>query len=509
MKIWQLGLGFILVSAVAGTTRAEELKQPPILSSKKGLLSLTLTSAPGQVQIDKYKVKNALLYNDLFTPPVLRIKPGDTIDLLLKNRLGTQPTDQNFTNFHYHGFQVSPLLGYDNVLVHVPAPTDYAMKVRLPSDHQSGLFWYHPHPHGISDSQVAGGMSGGMIVEGIEKYWPIVKGLKEQILLFKDPKLVDATQPNDNGSTMITLNGQLNPTISMQPGEVQFWRMGNIGADHFLDLQIQDQNGKPVTFYILSRDGNVLSDQIPLPVDHYLLPPGGRIEVLARAGQGGGKLVSLPVLSNFDNGTLYPLAVLATTRRLGSVKNVVAGLKNRASLRDPSIKAAGELIKEPIAKRRKFVFSSNDNGTWFINGQTFDMNRVDTVVRLGDTEEWTLINTTSEKHPFHIHQLDFFVSEISYNGVSQKQPPIGNQDVATIPEATFITGPDGKPKLVHPGSIKVIIPFTRKSIVGTFVYHCHILFHEDNGMMQIINVVDPAVISRKNATHLSPHTMKH
>jgi FtsP/CotA-like multicopper oxidase with cupredoxin domain len=110
-----------------------------------------------------------------------------------------------------------------------------------------------------------------------------------------------------------------------------------------------------------------------------------------------------------------------------------------------------------------------------INGRVMDENRVDETVKLGDTEEWTIVNTDQQYHNFHIHQTGFLVTEI--NGVPQDEDSLRD---------TFSTTPataDG------PGILKVVIPFTDPVIVGRFVYHCHAVDHEDKGMMGVVEVV--------------------
>jgi FtsP/CotA-like multicopper oxidase with cupredoxin domain len=116
------------------------------------------------------------------------------------------------------------------------------------------------------------------------------------------------------------------------------------------------------------------------------------------------------------------------------------------------------------------VFSeSTDGDTMFIDGKQFDVNRTDTRVRLGAIEEWTIRNTSDELHTFHIHQGPFQLTEI--NGIPQ--PADDHRDIVDVPIR---------------GEVKVIIPFTNPLIVGRFVYHCHILAHEDKGMMATIEV---------------------
>ena len=132
----------------------------------------------------------------------------------------------------------------------------------------------------------------------------------------------------------------------------------------------------------------------------------------------------------------------------------------------------------PIARRRTFTFSdAPDFSAFYINGKTYDENRIDTTVRLGHVEEWTIRNAAGELHVFHLHQTSFLVKEV--NGVQQDYP--GLRDVINVPWQIGDT----------PGEVKLIIPFLNPLMVGKFVYHCHIVGHEDAGMMQNIEVVQP------------------
>ncbi len=139
-----------------------------------------------------------------------------------------------------------------------------------------------------------------------------------------------------------------------------------------------------------------------------------------------------------------------------------------------------DLRMGPIGNRRNIVFSDTAlPDLFFINGKPYTPNCVDTIARLGDVEEWTIQNTAREAHVFHIHQLDFQVTEI--NGETQPFNGYGYNDVVTLPPA---------PSNTQPSVVKVLIPFTNPVIVSKFVYHCHIIQHEDQGMMLVIQVVD-------------------
>ena len=136
----------------------------------------------------------------------------------------------------------------------------------------------------------------------------------------------------------------------------------------------------------------------------------------------------------------------------------------------------------PIAHWRTFTFSRNPQKTeFYINGKTFDENRTDVTVQLGDTEEWTVLNQDTQYHDFHIHQTGFLVTEIDRRPAREADPYDGLRDTFSVPPMV-----DGRP-----GEMKAIIPFTNPEIVGRFVFHCHVAKHEDKGMMMTIEVKPP------------------
>ena len=160
-------------------------------------------------------------------------------------------------------------------------------------------------------------------------------------------------------------------------------------------------------------------------------------------------------------GNQYAGTVMATVRVEGTpVSPVVV---------PATLRPVGDL-RGKVTNRRTIVFSeSADGDTMFVDGKQFDMNRTDVRVKLGAVEEWTVRNNSDELHTFHIHQGPYQLIEI--NGIPQ--PVDDYRDVVDVPIR---------------GEVKVIIPFTDSTKVGRFVYHCHILRHEDKGMMATIQV---------------------
>jgi FtsP/CotA-like multicopper oxidase with cupredoxin domain len=467
-------------AAVNGTPSAPEtFAAPPEITSEGGVLTATLTAGLSRIRVGSREVLTRV-FNEQYLPPTLRVRPGDVIRLKLRNRI-----DQT-TNLHYHGLNVSPRPPSDNIFLAVDPGQEFDYQIVIPPDHPSGLFWYHPHAHGLTEFQTYSGMSGGLIVEGLLDPFPALQGITERVMLLKDLQVGDdgqippVGQIDSNAGTTRTMNGQINPTLAIRPGEVQLWRIGNIGADIFYRLALDGH-----VFHEIARDGNRNTQLVT--ASEILLPPSSRVEVLVRGGEPGVYELRTLALSTGPDGDQYPDVTLATLVSEGPAAAPIA------------LPTAGEFPRvddlrgRPIDARRTFRFTENtDTDEFFINGRKFDMGRVDTVVPLGNVEEWTILNATNELHVFHIHQLDFQVVEID----GEPQPFVGHQDTVNMPLQR--PGPDGT---TVPGSVVIRIPFTNPVIAGRFVYHCHIMAHEDNGMMAVIEVTDGGGTAAPAASH--------
>jgi len=441
----------LAATAITGCSSVADnaFREPPVVSSRAGVLRVSLTAAPSMVSVAGHQ---AMLdaYNDLYIPPTLRVHPGDTIRLRLTNALA-EPT-----NLHMHGLTVSPRSNSDNVLLHVAPGQAQDYEIRLPSDHPSGLFWYHPHPHGFSDEQTRNGMSGALVVEGLLDPFPTLRHVPERLLLLKDLQLENerVALTHIGMNTIRTVNGIVNPVIVLRPGETELWRIGNVGADLYYQLTLDGYH-----FQVVARDGNRRAHLTT--VDALRLSPGARVEVLVTAGAPGVYLLRTADIDTGPEGNQYAGTVMATVRVQGSPATPVTL---------PPALLPVEDLRGKITNRRTIVYTESQNGdTLFIDGKTFDMTRTDIRVKLGAVEEWTIRNESDELHTFHIHQGPYQLTEI--NGVPQ--PADDHRDIVDVPIR---------------GEVKVVIPFTNPTIVGRFVYHCHILSHEDKGMMATIEV---------------------
>ncbi len=454
------------------------LQDPPSLQSKDGVLEATLTVTRTNYNVGGQTVQG-LTYNGLVQPPTLKVNPGDTIKLSLVNDLPSPVQDAKesgttitpaqamsaLTNLHYHGFDVSPAGDSDNVFLQVKRGETQKYTVVLPSDHEQGMFWYHPHIHLNSESQVLGGMSGLIQVGSPSSQLPKeLDGIKTRSFALKDlPSLPQPVAPPGSANLgpiafdgQRLVNGQVAPTVDIAPGEVQLWRFANIGADVPYAVTLGS-----ATFFIINQDG--APQPAMTPSTKLLLPPGKRFDVLI-TGPPAGSIDMMTETVPFGSATV-PAYKLATVKSSGTpVTSPVLPL--------PLLNGKGP-ITAPATVQRTFALGFDEStGQYTINGKPFSMDRVDTVVTGGDTEEWTITNATPIGHPFHIHITDFQVLSIT----GAPQPFQGQMDTVLVPPN---------------GNVVFKITFDPR-YPGKFVYHCHILNHEDGGMMGTIEVRPPS-----------------
>ena len=416
-----------------------------------------LTAAPGTVRLGAVTLPG-FLYNNAYLPPLLRTGIGGVMRIRFKNDLPEDPS-----NLHFHGMGVSPKGNSDNVFVHVHPGQDFQYEVNIPAHgHQGpGLFWYHPHAHGVVSKQILGGMSGGLVVDGFESYFPILKDLPERFLFIKH---VEHTE-----GEIISINGLVNPVVAIRPGEVQFWRIAHIGATLFIKFRIE-----AMPLYVIATDGHPLSR--PQRLTELFVGPGQRIDAIVIGPPAGEYAMQTIPFQNQAWRAPDPAQQIATVVASGTQASAQAAEIEILGQQVQGTRWIDEVRKTPIARRRTLSYSRTDDRQMFmIDGQVMDENRIDQTVKLGDTEEWTILNTDQQYHSFHIHQTAFLVTEI--NGVPQNEDSL--RDTFSVPPATDIGS----------SSLKVIIPFTNPVIVGKFVYHCHAVDHEDKGMMGVVEVV--------------------
>jgi len=462
--------------------RGRELWLPdaPVVRAHDGVAMMELTAARDP------SGRGTFLFDGHDVPPTIRIAPGDTLKIHYVNDLppatpGAQPGQMHMTNLHFHGLSVSPKRSQDDVLDMIAMPgqaLDYT--VVIPSDHPPGLFWYHTHPHGESEQQVLDGMSGALIVEGIERYAPVVRGLREQVLVIRavdiehDPRSaakrahveIDRSrcgESHDEVNRVFTINSVLRPGIPMPPGERQFWRIVNAAADRYVDLELPHGYLEVVAY-----DGHPIAyhdpDHPTRTVDHVLIPPAGRVEAVVSvdAWEGRSVLRTRCVDSGPDGdpgpGMILADLVWAPTSSAAQTDRFETS-PAAAPFQVPDL---SQVMQGPTAFTA--IFTEDKNG-FYINGEKFSLDAAPmTRAKVGQFQRWKILNNTREIHPFHIHQVHF----LAFLENDRPVPDPQWLDTVNVPVE---------------GSVDVVMDFTNPIIRGMSVFHCHLLNHEDKGMM--------------------------
>jgi FtsP/CotA-like multicopper oxidase with cupredoxin domain len=484
--------------------------------------------------------------------PTLHVNPGDTLNITVTNNTLPQPFGETYlapncgdarvqftpppaditstgssVNLHYHGTNVTPQCGGDNVTrTLINSGTTFQYSFTFPNDEPPGLYWYHPHVHGLAERDLLGGATGALVVDGIQNVQPAVAGLRQHFILIRDQPQVQGLKegpgncgvnvpfqdisanyvPIDSNATFDSSGNFASITftpavVNMVAGGTQFWRVANSSADTILDLQVL-YDGVPQTLQIVGIDAvPVNSQEGPqpgqlIPVTRFRLPVASRVEFMVRAPDRTVKLAQL-VTNNINTG---PVGDCDPTR---PILNIHLVEEDEGEARDDYVGAFtawstthqrfGGTSSLAPSITRTFQFSENSTDPnvtptqFFITqvsaGQqpiVFDNNNPPAVITTqGSVEQWNIQNIALENHEFHMHQIHFKVlSQDNFEAA----PGINGQFLDMI-EVPFWTGQQNVPV----PQVELLMDF-RGMDIGTFVYHCHILSHEDLGMMATIQV---------------------
>ena len=471
---------------------AELAPSPAVLTSANGLLDVDLEASYQTIDIGGRQAK-LMAYNGQVPGPRLEAKPGDTVRIRFTNNL-PEPT-----NLHYHGLNISHSGNADNVFLSVEPGETFTYEFTLPEDHPAGTFWYHPHRHGHVADQVFAGLSGFFIVRGDLDEIPEVKAATEEFLVLKDFQLDEegniaspdrmALMMGREGS-LVTASGQVDPEIPFPANGLLRLRLLNASISRFYRLQVEQHS-----MSLIATDGGSLP--APVEVKELLLVPGERAEVLIRADQSSGsyRLLNLP----YDRGGMgmmemggmnrgdsmdmgeghsmdsmgqsmgaepsessdsMPLATFTYDNSVSEIPSLPAQL-----IPVETLPAAQNMRRIELSMRMSFL-----RGMAFtLNDKTYSEDRTDIQVPLGTVEEWEIANVDADMmdHPFHLHAASFQV--VSRNGKPEPYP--------AWKDTVLVRGGE---------TLRLRIPF--RDFPGKSVYHCHILDHEELGMMGVIDV---------------------
>jgi FtsP/CotA-like multicopper oxidase with cupredoxin domain len=526
------------------------VEEPVDLRSQNGVLEVQLTASNTRLAngSTRYCYTDAAGHES----PTLRVHPGDLVVLHLKNALtdinhesaatpdmhmhahaGGNPCTSGImspvsTNLHFHGLTIPPVCHQDDVMKTSVQPGDapFEYRFRVPENEPPGLYWYHPHIHGFSKEQLLGGASGALIVEGIERAKKATTGLPERVIIIRDLDLINPNAPPaksepvvpkflidrdgdaaNNGTGFgkpakdLSINYVPVPypdyppaTIGMRPGEKQLWRVLNASAITYLNLAVLF-NRVPQPLGLVAMDGVPMNqhDSLKDSVDtqtHIGIPPGARVEFIVNGPPEG--IAALLVTKTVDTG---PGGENDPNRMLAKIVASANAPESRSRLQSSPqpLPPSSEtwLGAVPPVRVRHLYFSEkltdpNDPTSAIefyltVDGEQpkmFDMNSnvPNIVAQQGTVEDWIIENRSQELHAFHIHQLHFLL--LDYMGRQLNEDFL--RDTVNVP---YFNGHS----LAYP-SVRLRMDFRDPNTVGTFVYHCHLLEHEDKGMMGSIEV---------------------
>jgi FtsP/CotA-like multicopper oxidase with cupredoxin domain len=443
------------------------LVQPDELRSSAGILTVSLESSPQQVTIAGRDVR-ALSYNGGVPGPTLRVRAGDTLSVSLRNGLADP------SNLHVHGLHVSPEKNSDNMFVTVAAGDSFDYQYDLPTNHPPGVYWYHPHHHGFVADQVFGGLYGAIIVEDPDP----VPASRERVLVISDitldstgtiPAATAMEKMSGREGDLVLVNGQLAPSMIARPGERERWRIVNACVSRYLRLRLDGQQ-----MSLLGIDSGRF--EAAHEISEVVLAPGNRADLLVTGIAGTSALRAHTYDRGMPGGMMMGGGSSTSADDIALATFIVAGDDVATVAAIPGQSVPRDLRTATVTARRELIFAMGMGGNMgggmgggmmsaTINGQVFDATRVDTTVQFDSVEDWLLTNTSPLDHPMHLHVWPMQIIE-------QSGRPVKNimwQDVVNIPARS---------------TVRVRIAFDDFS--GRTVYHCHILDHEDSGMMGVV-----------------------
>jgi FtsP/CotA-like multicopper oxidase with cupredoxin domain len=433
--------GFMTGTASAAkptTTIRNPLYVPPTLAPT----AVTLTSAPGSVDLGGGRASKAWVYNGSLPGPTFRARTGDTATITLDNGLASD------TITHWHGMLVDHENDGHPMMAIAPGET---YEYNFPIQNRAALNWYHPHPHMLTGEQVAMGLAGAFIInDAAEDALHLPGGAYEVPLVLRDTAFDSAGniayKPRSGGFEGGTplVNGTLNPYLDV---DAALYRLRVLGGSNARIFRLALSNG--ASFTVVGNDGGLLERSVAVPDPD--LSPGERLDLLV-------DFSGLPV------GTTIMLRDTRAGWNLLEFRVVRSGTTAGTI---PTNLSTIEKLANPVATR-DFSF----DGMTKINGREYDMGRIDFQVPFGQVERWRFRTNGNAPHPVHVHGASFQV---------QKRTGGRNRTYA------WESGWKDTVLLEDRETVEVLIRFD--AYRGLYLMHCHKLEHEDMGMMSNFEVV--------------------
>lgn len=431
------------------------------VSHRPGTVEVVLTASPRRLALAPGKVTEAYTFNGSVPGPTLEVYEGDRVIVHFRNEL------PEATTIHWHGLHIPAVMDGSPLSPVAPgASFDYVFTIKRGT---AGTYWYHPHPDVRSGYQIAKGLFGAVIVRSRDD--PL-RGIPERLLILSDNRFradgsVDFAEPqstqgqidevNGREGDVLLVNGQLAPTLSIRSGEIQRWRVINVAAARVYRLALAGH-----TLLHVGSDGGLF--ERPVELNEIEVANSERVELLVRGAGAPGDRVALQTLP-------YDRYVPQTRPRDWQVARdlltmVYAPEPRVVSPAVPSTLRHVEPLDSTAATATQVIVLSQG----LINGKMMDMSRVDVHAPLGATEIWEIENVVGMDHPFHLHGFQFQVLERG----GKTEPFASWKDVVNVRKHE---------------SVRIIVRYD--DFPGMWMYHCHILDHEDHGMMGILEVRSP------------------
>lgn len=454
----------LLLSATSLTALAQTpLVIPPTLSGT----TFDLELAPGTHEFMAGMPTNTIGYNGNILGPTLIMQANDSVQLNVMNMLG------DTTTTHWHGLHISP---QNDGSPHTPILDGQTWSPSFKVRDKAGSYWYHPHLHGKTMEQVIAGASGMIIVQDAEEAaltLPRNYGV-DDIPLILQFKTIDASGQlllEDELDDHVVVNGSILPTAQL-PAQVVRLRLLNGSSHRSFRLGHTMMGG---SFKQIASDGGLLN--APVTLTRMNLSPGERAEILIDLS--GMEGMSFDIRSF---GSELPTGVMGGAQMMGMATgplddtdftlmsvNVVAPTPNPVTTMPTALTTNTPLLEASATATRTWSLQETPmmSNEWFINGLKYDMERIDFTTTVGATEIWEIQNASMMGHPFHIHGGQFYVLDKA--GAAPPMNERGRKDVI----------------LVEPmQTVRVIMRYDLFSDpMVPYMFHCHILSHEDNGMM--------------------------
>lgn len=524
----------------------QPFSSPKEIRSSSGTLDTELTLAYADHEIWNPSLGQSVTfrhrsYNGQLIGDTLRVAPGDVLRVLVRNQLPVESPHQgpinephgfNVSNLHTHGLHVSPAGNSDNVFAAIQPGAEFQNEIYVPTSHAAGTFWYHAHVHGSTAIQVSSGMAGALIVEGGVDTVPSVAAAKEDVLVFQqipytksqsadvfELESYDTFGPGDwdpgtveNGWRTL-ISGQYCPLFSAAPGQVMRWRMIDAGLREDVDVSVLRY--EDAVRFATERSSEELKDVSNLSkalskakeeIDTASIP----LYEIAADGLAYGRIWARPsipmspgyrsdILLQLQDAGLYVVIdreataaeSLHATHNAPKLLGIIVVSGDRVEMNLPTNEEMQPYLPHKSITDAEINKSSPQAATfnidvaadptkYQINSQEFDSSRPARRLVLGEATEWAL---TSDfvNHPFHIHVNPFeIISMIDANG-DEQLPVDTNGKIMPIWKDTI---------LVQEGHL-IRVRMRHEDYIGKFVLHCHILDHEDRGMMESVEIIVP------------------